>query len=480
MPVTPSAYQPLPFVRSGRLADLALRRGEMEADATRRRGEMSAQMWSHLGDSIAGTIGGILKNRQEAPARADAARMRGLQMREAELGVQNAERDAAAPARLARQDEAFLSLLSQSENANVDPRAVISIYGPQRGMEIAKGLHAFGELQTKQVADARDNAGRLAAGVKAFSPEVQARLWPAVRQAAITGGLGDESTIPETPDPSFLDGVMAWASGKEPPTRQKIERRNADGSTTIEFVDPQTAGPMTSAPEPKRHMVTVPGPNGQPVQRLATEDELTQGVAAYRAPVQPPVPSFQQKDVLDDAGLPVLANYDARTGRTTDASTGKPIANPRPVPSDAASQDARKFKQADPILSAVSELSEKINTQAGLIATMRGTVEKAKAQVNYNDDVAEYEALISGFTPLVARALGHTGVLTQQDVDSVKALFPRPKDSKSLRDRKVARIKNIIGTLEAGSNPKGGTTPPPADDADFDFVPGKGLVPRAK
>lgn len=461
MPITPSAYQPLPFVRSGRLADLALRRGEMEADATRRRGEMSAQMWSNIGNSIAGTIGGILKDRQEAPARAQAAQLRDLQIRGAQQDVAAGERAAAEPARLARQDEAFLSLLSQSENANVDPRAVISIYGPQRGMEIAKGLHAFGELQTKQVTDARDNAGRLAAGFKSFGPEVQARLWPSVRQAAITGGLGDAASIPETPDPSFLDGVLAWAKGEPQaaPTRQKVERRLPNGETVIEFVDPQTAQPMTSAPDVKRHMVTVPGLNGQPMARMVTEDELTKGVPGYRAPVQPPVPSFQQKDVLNDAGLPVLANYDARTGRTTDASTGQPIANPRPVPSDAASQDARKFKQADPILSAVSELSEKINTQAGLIATMSGTVEKAKAQVNYNDDVAEYEALISGFTPLVARALGHTGVLTQQDVDSVKALFPSPKDSKTLRDRKVARIKNIIGTLEANATPNAAAGP---------------------
>ena len=93
---------------------------------------------------------------------------------------------------------------------------------------------------------------------------------------------------------------------------------------------------------------------------------------------------------------------------------------------------------------------------------MSGGAAKLAAKANYDDDVAEYEALVSGFTPLVARALGHTGVLTQQDVDSVKALFPKPGDGKSLRDRKVARIKSIIGTLERNADPTGPRQPAPA------------------
>ncbi len=85
--------------------------------------------------------------------------------------------------------------------------------------------------------------------------------------------------------------------------------------------------------------------------------------------------------------------------------------------------------------------------------------------MNLNDDIAEYEAMISGFTPLIARALGHTGVLTQQDVDSVKALFPRPGDSKSLRDRKVARIEQLMGAIEnPGAAPGPTNTKPTADD----------------
>ena len=114
MPITPSAYQPLPFVRSGRQAELALRRGEMEADATRRRGEMSANMWSNLGNSIAGTIGGILKDRQEAPARAQAEQLRGLQIRGAQQNVEAGDRAVATEAAGRQTKSAINALLGRA------------------------------------------------------------------------------------------------------------------------------------------------------------------------------------------------------------------------------------------------------------------------------------------------------------------------------------------------------------------------------
>jgi hypothetical protein len=118
------------------------------------------------------------------------------------------------------------------------------------------------------------------------------------------------------------------------------------------------------------------------------------------------------------------------------------------IVSDKEREEIAKSKKMQPVLDAVSELSEKINTGRGAAAKIRGEAEKLKAQANLNDDVAEYEALVSGFTPLVARAVGHTGVLTQQDVDSVKSLFPKPGDSKSLRDRKIKRLMSIVQSVQ--------------------------------
>jgi hypothetical protein len=124
---------------------------------------------------------------------------------------------------------------------------------------------------------------------------------------------------------------------------------------------------------------------------------------------------------------------------------GVEIMNPKQRESVAA------FSKVEPIIKGISDLSERINVNQGVMAKLTGGAERAKAQVNLNDDVAEYQALLKGFTPLVARAVGHTGVLTQQDVDSVKEMFPKPGDSKSLRDRKMARLTNILGGVSAAT-----------------------------
>jgi hypothetical protein len=117
-------------------------------------------------------------------------------------------------------------------------------------------------------------------------------------------------------------------------------------------------------------------------------------------------------------------------------------------------------KRADIVIDSIGELSERINVNEGALATIKGATEQAKAKINLSDDVAEYEAVVATFVPLLARAVGHTGVLTQLDVDSVKQMLPSPRNSKALRDRKMERIRLLM----AGMNPTG--EPDPSDQKD--------------
>ena len=155
----------------------------------------------------------------------------------------------------------------------------------------------------------------------------------------------------------------------------------------------------------------------------------------------------------------LIRDFDPETGKQTTRVVPRTVGaayETDPLPTADMRNRERSFGAAAPVLSSINELSERINTQAGLIAKMSGGVERAKAQVNYNDDVAEYESIISGFTPLVARAVGHVGVLTEQDVQSVRKLFPNPGDSKTLRDRKVKRLEQIMSGVQ---DAVGGRTP---------------------
>jgi hypothetical protein len=106
-------------------------------------------------------------------------------------------------------------------------------------------------------------------------------------------------------------------------------------------------------------------------------------------------------------------------------------------------------------IDALDELSAKINTAEGLTARAGGVWGSTMARANYDDDVSEYSALVDGAVPLIARKMGHTGVLTQADVDSVKAMFPKPGDSRTLRDRKIARLRSLMNMPTASGGNAG-------------------------
>lgn len=265
------------------------------------------------------------------------------------------------------------------------------------------------------------------------------------------------------------------AALKAPDERRVLAAKAAQDERTLAGTSPEgltAAQQEAGKPKTLDAAILAARNNGPELKRLL---ELKAKESA--AGRDPRVTRYQSKDVLNDEGKPVMANFDAVSGKYLDPVTNAPIKNPKPVPSAQERMDSRKFEKSAPVLSAIGELSEKINTGSGLLAKAKGAAEKVAAKANYDDDVAEYQALVSGFTPLVARSLGHTGVLTQQDVDSVKELFPKPGDSKTLRDRKVGRLMKIVGELE-GTEGVGGVAPKSGDVIEFVRDPKTGKLVR--
>lgn len=104
------------------------------------------------------------------------------------------------------------------------------------------------------------------------------------------------------------------------------------------------------------------------------------------------------------------------------------------------------------IMGEIETLSKRINTEGGgPMSNITGMMRRGKAAANLDNDVSEYEALVQGMIPMVARANGHTGVLTQQDVDSTRNLFPKVGDNKTLAENKLARVKKLIGSNAVGA-----------------------------
>ncbi len=87
------------------------------------------------------------------------------------------------------------------------------------------------------------------------------------------------------------------------------------------------------------------------------------------------------------------------------------------------------------------------------------------------EDIALYNSQVEGFIPLLARAVGHTGVLTEKDVVRTRRLLPvissisGDTDTQRLALRKLERVRRIMSGKEAMPagmfSPQEGHWPPP-------------------
>ena len=110
---------------------------------------------------------------------------------------------------------------------------------------------------------------------------------------------------------------------------------------------------------------------------------------------------------------------------------------------------------------------------AGVRAKVGGIGDKVGAATGYSPDPQMYKSQVRGFIPLFARAVGHTGVLTEMDVQRTEALFPQFGESKEMAQRKMTRLNAIMAGKEPMPDgvfePREGHWPP-----NFEASPAKG------
>jgi hypothetical protein len=161
--------------------------------------------------------------------------------------------------------------------------------------------------------------------------------------------------------------------------------------------------------------------------------------ARYREPKDAKEPHYEKVETVDDKGNPITKYMTPDEVRAEGGVRGAPKTTAK----------AQGPATVAAVLGEIDTLSKKINTGgSNPLTRIGGTVRSAAGAMNLDDAVAEYESLIAGFTPIVARAVGHTGVLTEQDVQSVRALFPKPGDSASLAHSKLARVRKLMAQIQ--------------------------------
>lgn len=435
--------------RGRRLADLILAEGQARAQGVIGAGQAWGGAVQDLGQIANRTLSSLLQHRQDAPRR----ELETLQL----TGLKREARDVAT-------EKAILPFaLTQGPNgvATYDrdllTREFTSAGIGDRLPDLLKGLDAADAAAFKVSEGKREALAGLAYGVMASGNTPEA-FQLAVDHALANGLVSKEEvarlqrTIGTNPEKiaqvtqQLAQASPAIATLLEAKRGHEVAERRAD-------ITEQRAG--TSAAETTRHNTAM-----EAIGRLTAG---RQAAAATETARHNAAMEAIGRTRVGQTGMQWATDPTTGTARLMSAAEIRD-AGATQAPTAVQRTQGVQYAKARPILAAVSELSEKINTGQGVAAKARGAIERAKATANLNDDVAEYESLISGFTPLIARALGHTGVLTELDVASVKAMYPRPGDSKSLRDRKIARIEQLMGVIEGavGSQPSAGA--PLADE----------------
>lgn len=165
------------------------------------------------------------------------------------------------------------------------------------------------------------------------------------------------------------------------------EDRRGLAALQVEAGDAPT---LLNAPPVKRHQVTVRGPDGKPITKLVTEDELAQGVEEYREP-----PKADRPQV-----------FNVGNGKLVDASgrviyDGGPSGGAGGPSAYASERNARTSSAVDSIIGDVSGWTA---GYGGLLANLpqtearklRGKLDTLRANIAFNELAAMREASKTG------------------------------------------------------------------------------------
>jgi hypothetical protein len=354
---------------------------------------------------------------------------RHLMAQDRELAIAKAQRDAAEEAKLR---ELFGS------GQPVSQGAIFSIVGPQRGAEILKGLGALQEQNAKAFTSTQQIVGTVIPAIKALPEGLRADAYTSARQSLLQRGVIQPQDAPEQYTPEFLDQALqaAMSPQQQYEAGQPKYTNVAPGGVVIDEKHPQ-AGPVYTAPKPEqRHVVTVPGPNGQPIQKSVTDAELAQGIPAWRDPKEP---KEQQRFWVMRDGKPI---------RVTEAeyTPGDLPANTREQGRPVTSGDAGKIADFDTSL-------DDLNTLTGTIAENGATGTSAAvgaALPNWvtnwtgvGADAKSKQAVIDRVKQVIGKAL-EGGVLRKEDEAKYGKILPTISDAPEVVKTKLDGLWTAI------------------------------------
>jgi hypothetical protein len=393
------------------VAELLLQQGRSQGDAIRQRGDIRARTYANLGGIAQQAIGDYQQNREQE----NAARVK-------------AEREA---------------LRSKPFEGGAIPLKGTDLlqygYTPEEAGRYQTMLESADKMARGEVADAKDKVGSIALGMKVLPAPIQAKAYTMLRPLLVKAGVAGENDLPQEFTPELIDYALN-ATGHAPADLkpEKIETRDADGSTKIQFVTPKAGQEFTSAPVPKADegaYVVVPGPNGKPVRKWVPKETLAStGVEEYQEPK-----TFAPKDerivqVMGPNGSPVWV-------RESEA-VGKPAAQAPRAVTGAERQALAFFNRANDAIQTITPLEAEV--------AKMGLAGQTKLQYAPNwmqSDVGQqYRQSQRAFTEARLRKESGAAIPVDEYENDAKTYFAQPGDSqKTIQQKAAARAKVLEG-----------------------------------
>jgi hypothetical protein len=431
-------YEPYQSPLTGSIAEIMGQQAQTRAGAVVARGQNTAHLIGSLGQIAQGAIGDYQQRKADAPRR----EMEQLQLRDA-------RRHEASTQQEAQQEQWLRSRIADPSQPPPSYEELVSHLGAQRATAIQQGFQQVTKADLENETVTLDHFGRDLRWAMAMPGGMKQEAWQALKGKWAGHGLPAD-LIPEEYDEQVASALLLKtqkvpeAKAPEPFTLNPGDVRFGSDGKQIANVPPKP--PDVNVGSFEDYLSRYAAERHLKPEQLSTKD-VENARKKYQQsddrPYRDPVPI-----VIVGPNGPMQVDRTHGTATAVTGPDGKPLGL---VPTADQRNAVVSRERAQPVLASIAELSEKINTLQGVYAKMAGGVEKQKAKLNLDDDVAEYQSLVSMFTPMLARMVGHVGILTEQDVQSVRSGLPQPGDSKSLRDRKMARIKKILGEQGGGA-----------------------------
>lgn len=403
------------------VAELLLQQGRSQGDAIRQRGDIRARTYANLGGIAQQAIGDYQQNREQENAERVKAEREALRSKPFEGG--------AIPLK-------GTDLLQYG-------------YTPEEASRYQTMLESADKMARGEVADAKDKVGSIALGMKVLPAPIQAKAYTMLRPLLVKAGVAGENDLPQEFTPELIDYALN-ATGHAPADLkpEKIETRNADGSTKIQFVTPKAGQEFTSAPVPKADegaYVVVPGPNGKPVRKWVPKETLAStGVEEYQEPK-----TFAPKDerivqVMGPNGSPVWV-------RESEA-VGKPAAQaPRAVTGverqalafyNRAKDAVDTLEKADSSGLALEEKMSKL----GLMDQQRLGYEGVGSNYAKTPEMQQYRQAQRAFTEARLRKESGAAIPADEFANDARTYFVQPGDNaETIKQKRESRAKLLEG-----------------------------------